>query len=229
MNKELQPALRQPLVSGGVTSRPILFSTEMVRAILEGRKTQTRRLVKPQPNENGVSYMKNAPLDWESIYREQWTPWKWETEEGETMSKNCPYGEIGDFLWVRETYAIAGNTTKWYIYKADLSYGHIEEKWKPSIFMPREACRIEVRITDIRVERLQSISEEDARREGVLNNLSVEYNQWLNYEKGIYQLPSAVESFKSLWSEINGVKSWDENPFVWVIRFEVARSPKHHR
>jgi len=206
-------------VSGGVISRPILFSTEMVKAILSGRKTQTRRIVKPQPDENGVSYMKNAPLDWESIYREPWTPWKWDTEEGETISKNCPYGEIGDLLWVRETYAITGNATKRYIYKADLDYGHVEEKWKPSIFMSREACRIELRITDIRVERLRSISETDAVSEGI---------ECVRFEdEEMCQHP--VNAYGHLWSKINGSESWNANPFVWVIQFEVARSPKHHR
>ena len=78
---------------------PILFSTPMVQAILAGRKTMTRRIIKPQPGTD-VSYMANEPLDWVG----QWYPWKWDTEEGETIQKNCPYGQPGDLLWVRETF-----------------------------------------------------------------------------------------------------------------------------
>ena len=213
-------------VSGSVTSRPILFSTEMVKAILSGQKTQTRRIVK----EPFQSWMKttNPKCEWWDRIEEQ-----------------CNYGQVGNLLWVRETWqqecierenelGKGWRATGNYLYKADgcslpktsFSFG----KWKPSIFMPREACRIELRITDIKVERLQNISEEDARREGVKYDLSLEFNQYLNYEKGIYQCQTAVESFRSLWSEINGQKSWEENPFVWVITFERTEMPsKHYR
>lgn len=128
----------------------------------------------------------------------------------------CPYGKVGDVLWVRETWA------KWengYIYKVDQEK-YKKVKWKPSIHMPRAACRIELKITDIRAERLQDINEADAVREGVKREQSFPFNQWLNYESGIYQLPTAVESFKSLWGEINGKDSWEANPFVWAISFE---------
>lgn len=219
MNKALQPALRQPLVSGGVISRPILFSTEMVKAILEGRKTQTRRIVK----EPFQSWMQTAtnPEWWERI------------------EEQCKYGQIGDLLWVRETWKWEGYTNftdiapvGQFYYKADDDEGMILG-WKPSIFMPREACRIELRIKNIRVERLQSISEEDARREGVASltekGMTV-YKSYLAHEPYHWSIATARKSFETLWSKINGQQSWNENPFVWVIEFERTEMPsKHHR
>lgn len=214
-------------VSGSVTSRPILFSTEMVKAILSGRKTQTRRVVKPQPDDDGLWNDTDFPRSLQSNLK----GWNGTVDEtGESKEWKCPYGQVGDLLWVRETYAIAGNTTKWYIYKADLDYGHLEEKWKPSIFMPRKACRIELRIKSIRAERLNDITEADANREGVASDMSLPFNQYLNYRNSIYQLETAQHSFCSLWIEINGEKSWMANPFVWVIQFERTEMPsKHYR
>lgn len=225
MNKAMNPALRQPHVSGSV-ARPILFSTEMVKALLLGQKTQTRRVIKPQPDDDGLWNDTDLPRSLQSNLK----GWNGTVNEtGESKEFRCPYGQVGDLLWVRETWRIDGHTTKCYLYKADLPVFSGGVKWKPSIFMPRYACRLVLRITNIKVERLQSISEEDARREGVKYDLSLEFNQYLNYEKGIYQCPSAVESFKSLWSEINGEKSWSENPFVWVIQFERVELSEHYR
>lgn len=207
----------QGAVSGSVISRPILFSTEMVQAILDGRKTQTRRIVK-EPFQTWMQTTTN-PEWWNGI----------ETQ--------CKHGQIGDILWVRETwqYVEFGCEPEecGYVYKAsengrDWQDNDKEWKWKPSIFMPREACRIELRITNIKVERLQSISEEDAICEGVkkINN-------------GIYEcytpdtdppFLNAKESFETLWKSINGELSWNENPFVWAITFERTEMPsKHYR
>jgi hypothetical protein len=212
---------------------PILFSTPMVQAILEGRKIMTRRIVKPQPNENGVDYMKNAPLGWESYYKEIWKPWKWETEEGESISKQ-PY-TIGQILWVRETWVDNKGelpTDLGFVYKAELGTKELQYskelgvKWKPSIFMPKAACRIFLEITNVKVERLQDISEEDAKAEGVelLPN-----NRYKYYLSNYFDCVTAVYSFKTLWQKINGRESWESNPFVWVVSFKKITKPQNFK
>lgn len=171
--------------------KPILFSTEMVRAILDGRKTMTRRVVKSDAKF----------IQWQPVVLNGYGGFC--DEHGNPVK--CRY-EIGDTLWVRETwqtarYAPPGSTKleNVYIYKADGgSFGEYEiTKWEPSIFMPLEACRLYLRITDIRVERLQDITEEDAIAEGVERN------------------PEAAD-----WAVMCGKESWDANPYVWVIKFE---------
>lgn len=222
MNKAPKPALRQPHVSGSV-ARPILFSTEMVKSLLLGQKTQTRRVIKPQPDDDGLWNDTDLPRSLQSTLK----GWNGTVNEtGESKEFKCPYGQVGDLLWVRETYAIVGNVTKCFIYKADLDYGYVEEKWKPSIFMPRYACRLVLRITDIKVERLWSITEEDARREGVASCGSNFYNNYLEHHS---PCATAKRSFQTLWSKINGEKSWSENPFVWVIQFERVELSEHYR
>lgn len=214
---------------------PILFSTPMVEAILEGRKTMTRRTLKKQPNENGVSFMKNPPLDWEQVYKEQWKPWKIETEEGESISLNCPYGQIGDVLWVRETWQPNSTPTGWpFHYKAknDTFNQPENEKWKPSIFMPKAACRIFLEITDVRVERLQDITEHDAVAEGVekVGNIFLwTYKNYLLKSSRYDRQYSALESFQTLWQSINGKDSWEANPFVWVVEFKRIEKPENFK
>lgn len=208
---------------------PILFSTPMVQAILDGRKTQTRRVVKPQPNENGISYMKNAPLDWETIYKEEWKPWKMETEEGETIALHCPYGQPGDVLWVREsthkTYNCRTKELARYEYKTDMPADYWDRfvpainngrkvKWTPSIHMPKAACRIWLKVTGVRVERLYDITEDDAKAEGVEKAYEV-YKENARYRLG----------FMRLWEKINGIVSLNTNPWVWVISFEPCDMP----
>lgn len=232
---------------------PILFSTQMVQAIMAGRKTMTRRIVKPQPNENGISFMKNPPLDWEQIYKEEWKPWKLETEEGESISLKCPYGQPGDILWVRETFAytqfafdksligigeygIQGSE----IYKSDEENSDWDGKWKPSIFMPKDACRTWLEITNVRPERLQDISEEDAISEGIYdgkmhfeelcnipkNQIASDSKKWFDYfYSKDYRMTKAKHSFETLWQSINGEQSWDANPWVWVISFKQIPKP----
>lgn len=143
---------------------PILFSTDMVQAILDGRKTMTRLAIKPQPDQEGsVSFMANPPLDWQG----EWYPWKWETSEGESISKHCPYGQPGDILWVRESWNMGTKKElapddqwmqrndgipkgEWvWVYRAGtVRNNHPEHPewgkklWKPSIHMPKSACRI---------------------------------------------------------------------------------------
>lgn len=211
---------------------PILFSTPMVQAILEGRKTMNRRVVKPQPNENGMSFMKNPPLDWERIYREEWKPWKLEKEDGETIALHCPYGQPGDVLWVRETYCISSCRKR---YKANGEWSKEEiaagenNRWKPSIHMPKAACRIWLHVKAVRVERLQDISEQDAIAEGVQISFQNErytlYKNYLNPDKCNYGFQVASNSFKTLWKSINGDESWKANPWVWVVEFERCDMP----
>jgi hypothetical protein len=168
-----------------VKFRPIIFSGPMVRAILADNKTQTRRIINPQP------YMNHDTR-----------------AAGDTST--CPYGQPGDQLWVRETFMPMSHLNARAFYRATdrLVCG----KWKPSIFMPRELSRIELEVLAVRVERLQSITEEDAWEEGI-DEIAAE-NDWLdgNPDQG-------RQNFKLLWESINGAGSWDLNPWVWVVMF----------
>jgi hypothetical protein len=213
--------------------KPILFSTLMVKAILEGRKTQTRRIIKPQPLVHNDVIKMPIPVDEYSKLLGEYTK-KGYTQiytkgvlEG-MIAPLCKY-EVGDVLWVRETWTDPTPDQSGYpiLYKADfpMTYHGTEAdptqtitlqakdyKWKPSLFMPRDACRLFLKIKNIRVERLQDISEEDSVSEGVKKN------DW-EFEDG--ECPETYkEGFKFLWESINGEKSWEDNPFVWVIEFE---------
>ena len=188
--------------------KPILFSAEMVRAILDGRKTQTRRVSTYQRflwTENGIA-----------------------AQDGDSPVA-CPYGKVGDHLWVRETWSSYINAITLevgYVYKA--SHGLLPgQKWKPSIHMPRKASRITLEITNVRVEHLQDISEQDAIAEGIINEVYVQGEPlsscWWNYQNKIYgsALDSPIDSFRSLWNLINATKHpWESNPWVWVIEFK---------
>lgn len=191
--------------------RPILFSTPMVQAILAGRKTQTRRVVKPQPDEDGLA--KFIPSQ------------RWEDTGGKAYT--CPYGKVGDVLWVRETWKEAPEQATWkkYSYKADYN-SHLAQlgKWKPSIFMPKDASRIWLKITNVSVERLQDITNKDAMSEGIE---SIDHGvHWRNYVPSeISCFIHPMHSFESLWTSINGEDSWNANPWVWVIEFERIEKP----
>lgn len=163
-----------------MTERPILFSGPMVRAILDGRKTQTRRVAKDR-------------------------------------DKPCKYGIAGDRLWVRETWQSAAAmgvchaSDDYFVYRAtDPDWETCEGwQWRPSIFMPRKASRITLEITDVRAERLQDITNKDARAEGLARG-TVYPRMW----------------FEDLWDSINAKRGfgWDVNPFVWVITFKKVGS-----
>jgi len=180
--------------------KPILFSTPMVQAILEDRKTMTRRIMNDQPNEKlfpcgtGCQYWANDPNDLKAKYYK------------------AKY-EIGDILWVRETWRKNNGMPTGYPFEyratAEADGVPIDEPWKPSIFMPREAARIFLKVTRVRVERLQDISGEDAMKEGV----KVE---------SMFPLciGDSYRAFSILWESINGKESWDANPWVWVYEFE---------
>jgi hypothetical protein len=189
---------------------PILFSGPMVRAILEGRKTQTRRVVKPQFGQLWGCGVKHGD-DCFSVHVNIPTSdggWKW---------IRCPYGKVGDLLWVRETFA------KRYIdadrdppdginYRADGGCA-IEPRWTPSIHMPRWASRLTLRIIEIRVQRIQDIGYDDAEREGIKSD------DW----KGSYPWVAQLyrDRFHELWDSINVKRApWSSNLWVWVLTFE---------
>jgi hypothetical protein len=189
--------------------RPILFSGEMVRAILDDRKTMTRRVVKPQP--------------------EQDTDCPYHIGTGiERKARICPYGKPGDRLWVRETFCDRNNNGEQIkpLYRSDgQEYqdgdGRLfEPKWKPSIFMPRMYSRITLEITNVRVERLQKINNADALAEGT-PGAWVENSEYLGgYEEN--ENKAHVFFFRQLWDSINAKRgySWESNPWVWVVEFE---------
>jgi hypothetical protein len=206
--------------------RPILFSGPMVRAILEGRKTQTRRVVKDEglpPSSDVIRIVELDNGEFEQFYNEK-------------RSKNwllkCPYGQPGDRLWVRETFAVtdgcsgyeypfvpASPVEKKVLFRAS---GDRAEKWRPSIFMPRWASRITLEIVSIRVERLQDVSEADAKVEGADT-----YNAALDIgTKGTPRLDAGPfqKGYALLWGEINGPGSWASNPWVWVVEFRRCQS-----
>ena len=226
--------------------RPILFSAPMVRAILEGRKTVTRRVVKVQPRSKadigsyglGQPFIRNTDVA--------------------KPNPECPYGRPGDRLWVRETFALLGNEdgacVDWddhiikgdernaaRIYRASCAVGdyglwmipptadwkpdteeiHYEGTWRPSIFMPRWASRILLEITDVRVERLQDISDKQAMAEGVrLYADHAALGDWYHVEGKETYSADPRKSFELLWSSINGADAWDADPWVWVVEFK---------
>ena len=196
--------------------RPILFSGSMVRALLAGTKTQTRRVVKPQPRrvDGGVPFG-DAP--------------QWAHAEPGTAMMHCPHGKRGDRLWVREAFCkIIGQSGGWIEtdYRATYTHGFrlgdslgIRKKWTPSIHMPRDASRITLEITSVRVERLQDISEADARAEGCTQNHNGYFWGGPHQTGGLKQMATALQAYQDLWESINGPGSWDANPWVWVLEF----------
>jgi len=208
--------------------RPILFSAPMVRALLDGSKTQTRRVAK----------LTDAAHVKEPNGHRRWHP-----ADPDAIAA-CPYGQPGDRLWVRETWAdvprhqpTTNEDLPWrddgkiIVYSADLEWEGARQfscadgvlrwakpaKWSPSIFMPRWASRITLEITGVRVERLQDISEGDARAEGARNLDVASGRETLDpYSRQ----GSCVAHYKHIWQEINGDGSWVLNPWVWVIEFK---------
>jgi hypothetical protein len=201
------------------TEKPILFNTEMVKAILEGRKTQTRRIVKPQP-QYGVTGCPYTKGGWSQTHNGG------ACECGKSLNVPC---HIGDTLWVRETFAdlrgmgfdqpfayLANCLNKNGVEDADgkrcrLDYG---VKWKPSIHMPRAAARLFLKVTDVRVERLQDITEDGAKAEGTYPIYDAMGNV---YSQDGYSIGYRL-AFEELWNNI--YKNWNDNPWVWVIEFE---------
>lgn len=198
--------------------RPILFTPDMARAILDGRKTQTRRIIKHLPA--GVATIWHDGAEWNV-----------ENAAGNTWlgRLTCPYGNPGDHLWVRETWAkqLDGKI----IYRADHENWQLADytttgAWRPSIHMPRAASRITLQITDIRAHRLHDITEADAIAEGLHFTVpnsgpNIYYDNyhtsgWLDPE----MLNNPIASYLTLWGKINGPHSWRQNPWVWAITFK---------
>ena len=199
--------------------RPILFSGEMVNAILSGAKTQTRRVVKPPPAE----------------HTEIWNREKGVAEHSEAWFSNvlrrCPYGHPGDLLWVRETWFPApwSDGNKDFVkplYRADAeSDGYVhgfdagEDKWKPSIFMPRWASRITLKVEGVRVQRLQDISEEDCYDEGI-DDSQIQLAQTVALPPCTVNIPTPKTVYRDLWDSLNKKKHpWSSNPWVWAVTF----------
>lgn len=188
-----------------IKERPILFSAPMVRAILDGRKTVTRRPVK------------GAGLKW----LEEFTP----EYVADPANSLCPFGKPGDRLYVRETFnrTNPGGAEGVYYYRADGEFPKCigggkftdSESWKPSIHMPRAASRILLEITDVRVERLQDITYEQAVAEGVHRG---PLREWCASDEGGACHKYPVPAFRDLWQSTGG--DWDANPWVWVVEFK---------
>lgn len=187
-----------------MSEKPILFSGAMIRAILDGRKTQTRRIVKMQPpTDKHVLARCVSSTDKRSEGKLRWiTP---DGSEG-TGFFPCPYGQPGDRLWVRETWRGGSDSfSSGLHYRADLDEPGAPGQWTPSIHMPRWASRISLEVKAVRVERLQDISEADAEAEGVDSR-----------GDGSERYRAA---FRLLWCEIYGHASWDANPWLWCVEF----------
>lgn len=208
--------------------RPILFSGPMVRALLAGTKTQTRRVVKPQfaadavPAEMGATNEQGHQISGHSGM------WWCDAEGNHEKAVRCPYGQPSDRLWVRETWKSSANVrppiSEPYIYAADLGPTGVTKwaaTWKPSIHMPRAASRITLEVTSVRVERLQDISRGDAMAEGIQPDVQPgdAAPLWRNYSTG-HTTICPIHSYRTLWELINGPGSWDANPWVWVVEFK---------
>jgi len=181
---------------GNVKEYPILFSGEMVRAILEGQKSQTRRIIKPEILDKFINLI--------------WNP-------NENINR-CPFGQPGDRLWVRETFN--NNWCDHIIYKADggsaKAAGYAKEPiWKPSIHMPHWASRITLEIDEVRVERLQDIDDDGAIAEGALSYSPSTKSDW--------SVGFGVACFRNLWDSTCAKRGfgWEVNPFCWVIKFHI--------
>lgn len=218
--------------------KPILFSAPMVQAILAGRKTQTRRVIKPQPTQ--VIGSRADYVDWkgECFWNDELLP---------ELAEASPW-YFCDQLWVRETFRETGSgqsadgklrgplNYEQIVYRADVS-GFDDGPWRPSIFMPRWASRIYLNVIAVSVQKLQAITNDEALAEGVAaiskdgkltkygipdrDGLPGTDNQGWPWDEWCL---TPIEAFKKLWININGQEAWDSNPFVWVIRFDRAEA-----
>lgn len=223
-------------------ARPMLFSGPMVRGLLEDRKEMTRRVLREQPPEQfltgDVAAIYNHTQSRWAVSRcyapgdprnEAWPP---DPEPG----LRCPYGVPGDLLWVRETWCLKTyehdeDEPPGYYYEATTrspmllcdehgdpiltESGRERSAWRPSIHMPRKASRITLRITDVSLDRLQAISEDDAWLEGITEEEA--------YEFADDGSPDPVLAFAELWDSINGAGAWKADPWVWTVSFEVIQ------
>ncbi|HHT2831407.1 TPA: morphogenetic protein [Klebsiella aerogenes] len=201
-----------------MTERGMIFNGEMVRAILDSRKMQTRRIVKG--TDGAVKFCKEWDINGEEIFVVLGE--KDHTGMNPVLGTiSCPFGGVGDRIWVRETWARYNidQDSHDMAYRATAPEDWPEGgRWRPSIHMPRWASRILLEITDVRVERLREISQSDAEAEGVEK---LKKGFWKNYQPGWteFQL-TARGSFATLWKSIYGDESWYADPWVWVIEFK---------
>jgi hypothetical protein len=207
-------------------SRPILFSAPMVLAIRDDIKDQTRRIARL--NDSGRVKKPGSPLNWHP--------------EDPNAILACPYGQPGDELWVKETFfpvhlyksaPLFAAVTPDYLYRADYAYREDDKSrpsvigchhWKPSIFMHRAASRFTLRITQVRLQRLQDITDEDAEREGVKPIIETgPFPSWQSTAPPHLQHVKSLDHitpYRTLWNSINGPDSWTTNPYVWAITFK---------
>ncbi|WP_368627807.1 hypothetical protein [Klebsiella pneumoniae] len=218
-----------------MTERGMIFNADMVRAILDGRKTQTRRIMKLQPKPSksrpGDFWFSSKKLE-SMVHVSDLAPGNSPIADYHLFIQEhcCPFGAVGDRIWVRETWAEAGaSAPDLKLYRANYPehvpsiYENVppaeEIRWTPSIHMPRTASRILLEITGVRVERLNAISEEDARAEGIIDGGCLNCGEpepcgCANPE------PDATDAFAYLWQSIYGQENWNANPWVWVIEFK---------
>jgi len=200
--------------------RPVLFSAPMIRAILEGRKTVTRRIVKPQP------YLADNGEHW--IWDGKKCAAMWAVTETPNLSDCCPHGQAGDRLWVRETFAHIWTDKErdWHcVYVADgipeyLPKGEVI-KWTPSIHMPRAYSRLTLEVVSVRVERLQQISAKDAKAEGCEYRIQCGNGMTTQEHDGT----GWIDGYRQLWETLHGPGSWELSPWVWVIEFRRIEQP----
>ena len=216
--------------------KPILFSTPMVQAILDGKKTQTRRVIKPQPVKEATMFerfIETVDCGLEARFG---------NDISTAVCDRKVHYKPSDILWVRETWRATGVISEPYAYKADEEVLNllgesgqilsIRYAWRPSIHMPREAARIFLRVINVRVERLQEITEEDAVAEGIdwLDEACYENNGWhpTYYDPDSGGQPVFRDGFIKLWDSLNAKRGygWDTNPWVWVIEFERCEKPE---
>jgi hypothetical protein len=205
-----------------VKEYPILFSTPMVESLLDGWKCVTRRLT-------GLKSVNECPGNWEFVrFHDGYAKF---CEKGNWINEKhikCPYGNVGDLLWVREKWESESNNGKWVNFYA----GNIEvrenvayrglTKWKPSIHLKKTDARIWLEIVGIEVQRIQDITQMEASNEGVEREWDDTVYWYKNYLGGLPSMyrASPLSSFISLWASINGADSWIDNPYVWVIHFK---------
>jgi len=197
--------------------RPILFSAPMVRALLDGSKTQTRRVVKT-----------DIVLGREALFaprgRNLHAPTFLLPDAKDQAAAYCPHGKPGDRLWVRETFREWPDGIAYRANYSNQEMADVHKPWKPSIFMPRAASRITLEITGVRVERLHDISEDDCWAEGieqVMHDFD-DASQCTMAKRIGASIEDAKPLYAQLWESINGPGSWDLNPWVWVIEFKRA-------
>jgi hypothetical protein len=211
-------------------TRPILFTGEMVRAILAGRKTQTRRVCKSVLGIGQITELERSTTphyDW--IFRDK--RMRWNDLRHDEMLERCPHGAPGDRLWVRETWAWPGE--EHVLYRADEHARDFKRRcdadpmmpqwtWSPSIHMPRELSRITLEVTDVRVERVRSISEADCIAEGLA--LHPTADGWPSPALVGSLFDEVHDAYQNLWDSINAKRGycWEKNPWVWVVEFKAA-------